>query len=97
MAPVTDTAPSAIAEKGGFSWRRIRASAVSNPRPKSMPSGNICHGLVIDFISRPRSRFMKPRLFSRSSSAASSKEPERISRNTFQMPTMTTRLMSAMT
>nr|WP_244172573.1 HoxN/HupN/NixA family nickel/cobalt transporter [Streptomyces europaeiscabiei] len=26
MAPVTDTAPSAIAEKGGFSWRRIRAS-----------------------------------------------------------------------
>lgn len=51
---------------------RAISVAVSKPRPKSSPSGYICHGLVIDFMTRPSRRFMNPRLFSCSSSAASS-------------------------
>ena len=46
--------------------------AVSNPRPNSRPIGYICHGLVTALVSRPRTRFMSPRLASWSSSCASS-------------------------
>jgi hypothetical protein len=53
-------------------------------------------GLVTDRITRPSRRFMKPRLLSCASRAASSKSPERIRRKTFQIPAMITRLMIAM-
>lgn len=46
--------------------------AVSKPSPNSSPTGNMCHGLRTAFVTPPRMRFMKPRLSSCSSSAASS-------------------------
>ncbi len=46
--------------------------AVSKPRPNRTPSGYICHGLVIALVTRPSSRFIRPREFSCSSRAASS-------------------------
>ncbi len=42
--------------------------AVSNPSPNSTPIGYICRGLVTVLVSRPRNRFIRPRLFSCSSS-----------------------------
>ena len=54
------------------STSRPTSVAVSKPRPKSSPTGYMCHGLRTALVTLPRMRFMKPRLLSWSSSAASS-------------------------
>ena len=69
---------------------------VSNPRPNSRPTGYMCHGLVTVRVTRPRIRLRKPRLFSCSSSSASTYRPVRIVRNTLRIPTSAARLMSPM-
>ncbi len=51
---------------------RAISVAVSKPSPKSRPSGYICQDLLIEPVTRPRRRFMKPRLSSWASRAASS-------------------------
>ncbi|GAA3035509.1 hypothetical protein GCM10020000_11220 [Streptomyces olivoverticillatus] len=51
---------------------RVTSVAVSKPRPKRKPSGNICPGRETERVKRPRIRFMKPRASSCSSSSASS-------------------------
>jgi hypothetical protein len=34
----------------------VTSVAVSKPSPNSTPTGNICHGLVIDFMMPPKKR-----------------------------------------
>ena len=53
--------------------------------------GRSATACVTALVSPPRNRFMKPRLLSCSSSAASSYSPRRMSRKTLTMPTRTTR------
>ena len=46
--------------------------AVSNPSPKSIPIGYMCHGLAMVFVKRPKKRFISPRELSWCSSSSSS-------------------------
>ena len=70
--------------------------AVSKPRPKTTPTGYICHSLLIERIHLPKNRNISPRLLSWRSSSSSSKEPSRIERNTLMMPARMTMLSRAM-
>ena len=51
---------------------RATSVAVSNPRPKTTPTGYICHSLVIDRIHLPKKRYISPRFSSWRSSSSSS-------------------------
>jgi hypothetical protein len=51
---------------------RPTSVTVSNPSPKSSPTGYMCQGLVTVRVTRPRIRFRNPRLSSCASSSPSS-------------------------
>ena len=78
------------------STSRDTSVAVSNPSPKSRPTGYMWRGLRTAFVTPPRSRFMKPRCERWWSSSTSSKSPAFIPWKTCQIFISTTRFRMPM-
>ena len=73
------------------SARRPTSVAVSNPRPKSSPSGYICQLWSMRRKKRPKKRLIIPRSSRRFSRRSRSYAPPRISRKMRMMSTSTIR------
>ena len=76
--------------------KRATSVAVSKPRPKTTPTGYICHSVVIERIHPPKNRFMSPRLCELAAPARPRRKlPVRIDRRTPQIPARMTMFNTA--